>query len=243
MVLNDRGLRITLVLLLDGETKVATLSLSTANVEVSLDGDAMDVNASMGNLLLTDDSVTQTKLPEFKQLLSIEGDNLAQLRYQKFDAENSVERGISSSIELRTGSLKFHFLVSPMNSIYIFLLKFARLKAVYDTAAEAAVQSASGIERMGFELFVRAPIIVVPIDPIQLEDRFSMKLGEITAQNSFDGLEQTIDASLTGLQMTSVADSKSRLKIIDDVTISTKITQISGIDRSKILDTPDFKVS
>lgn len=242
MVLNDLGLRITLVLLLDGETKVATLSLSTANVEVSLDGDAMDVNASMGNLL-TDDSVTQTKLPEFKQLLSIEGDNLAQLRYQKFDAENSVERGISSSIELRTGSLKFHFLVSPMNSIYIFLLKFARLKAVYDTAAEAAVQSASGIERMGFELFVRAPIIVVPIDPIQLEDRFSMKLGEITAQNSFDGSEQTIDASLTGLQMTSVADSKSRLKIIDDVTISTKITQISGIDRSKILDTPDFKVS
>ena len=232
--------------MVDGETKIATLALSTANVKVELGGDAMDVNASMGDLLLTDDSDRQTKLPEFKRLLSIEGDNLAELRYQTFDSEETKQRGVSSAVRMETGVLKFHFLVTPLNRIYLFLLKFARLKAIYDTAAEAAVQRASEIERMAFEVLFRAPIIVVPIDPTELGDSFSMKLGEISAKNSFDGPRQIVDASLSGLQLASLSgttDGVSRLKVIDDVTVSTTVTQTIGIDRSKVLDTPDFKVS
>ncbi|KAI5124698.1 hypothetical protein M0805_004304 [Coniferiporia weirii] len=222
------------VLLLNGKVGVATLSLSTANVEVTISGDDMNVTARLGNLLLTDDSSLQTKSPKFKQLLSIERDDLAELRYRTFNADESARRGANSAVTLATGSLKLHFLESPLNSIYLFLLKFARLKGIYDAATEAAVQQASKVERMVFQLNVRSPIIVFPVDPARLEDTFTLELGKFSAQNEFDGSSQRISATLKGLQLSSTFcydDDMSRLKVINDVSVTTEITQTVSIGR------------
>lgn len=205
----------------------------------------MSMTARLGNLLLIDDSSLQTKAKSFKQLLSIEGSNLAELRYETFAPKEAVSKGIKSSLDLKTGALKFHLLVTPLNNIYLLLLKFARFKALYDAATEAAVQRASEIERMSVHLAIRAPIIVVPIDPVNLEDEFTMKLGEIIAENEYNGPSQKIIASLHGLKLSSTnydSNNPSTLKIIEDVNVMTDILQTSSIDRLGNIKTPDFKV-
>lgn len=230
-------------MLIDGEVSIATLSLSTANVEVTLINGGLDVRAHLGDMLLTDDSPVQTKLPEFKRLLSIEGNEFAELTYRKFNMVEASRRGINSEVDLTTGALKLHFLDRPLNRMYLFLLKFARLKGIYDAAAEAAVQRASEVEKMVFQLNIRSPIVVFPADPVKLKDVLTLKLGGLSAKNEFSPA-QRITASLDGLQLASsfYYESASHLKMIEDVTISADVAQADpehipeGMDPSELAD-------
>ncbi|KAL5518944.1 VPS13 [Sanghuangporus vaninii] len=232
------------VLLLDNAATLANLSLSTANVDVDLGEDGMVVVARLGKLQLTDESPLKAKSPDFKHLLSIEGDEFAELRYKSFTPVQSLQEGINSSVDLTTGSLKLHFLEAPLNRIYLFLLKFARLKGLYDAAAEVAVQQAAKVERMAFQLLVRSPIIIFPVDPSRSDDVFTLKLGELEAHNKYESSAQLIIGSLNGIQLASLfhVAGKSELKIIDDVNISTEIIQSQLADIQSQAEIPEFKV-
>lgn len=204
----------------------------------------MTVVARLGNLQLTDESPLQAKSPDFKHLLSIEGDEFAELRYESFSPAQSLQKGINSYVNLTTGSLKLRFREAPLNRIYLFLLKFARLKGLYDAAASVAVQQAAKVERMGFRLNVRSPILIFPVDPSRLEDVFTLKLGELDAHNEYEGSTQFVMGSLSGIQLASlfyIAD-KAELRIIDDVNISTEVaqSQLSGVQPQ--VEIPEFKV-
>ncbi|EJD03959.1 vacuolar protein sorting-associated protein vps13 [Fomitiporia mediterranea MF3/22] len=231
------------VLLLEKSDSIATMSLSTANVDVDLEENGLVVIARLGSLKLTDDSPIQTRSPEFKHLLSIKGDELAELRYESFSPAEAIQKGINSSVNLTTGSLKLHFLEAPLNSMYLFLMKFARLKGLYDAATEVAVQRAAQVERMAFHLSVRSPIVVFPVDPTHLEDVFVLRLGELSTQNEFDSSTQLITGSLNGIQLTSLffEEGKARLNIIDDVNVSTEITQAGAGSYDPKADTAEFK--
>ncbi|KAH8120322.1 vacuolar protein sorting-associated protein vps13 [Phellopilus nigrolimitatus] len=231
------------ICLMDVGVGVATLSLSTANVEVFLTDGNINVTAKLGDLLLTDDSPLQTMSSKFKQLLSIEGDDLLELRYEAFGADEAAHKGVNSSVNMTAGSLKFHFLDGPLNSIYLFLLKFARLKGLYDAATEAAVQQASKVEGMAFQLNISSPIVVFPVDPAHLEDVFTLKLGKLLAQNRFEHPSQHISATLNGLQLTSMfcVDDVSHLKIVDDLNISMNATQTGDVSHLGV-ETPEFKI-
>jgi vacuolar protein sorting-associated protein 13A/C len=98
---------------------------------------------------------------------------------------------------------------------------------------------------MQFDVSVKSPIIVFPSDPARSPDRLTMRLGELSASNSFDGPSSTITAGLTGIQLTSdfkAADGASTLKIIDDINIFADIKQATGIDRSVDFNHPDSQV-
>lgn len=234
------------VLLINDDRQLATLSLSTADVTVLLHADTLLVTTRLGNLLITDDSSVQTTIPEFKQILSIEGDDFAEFRYQTFDPRDTeTYKGVKSAVHLKAGSLKLHFLEQASHDIYLFLIKLARLKGLYDAATQAAVQKAAEIERMSFEISVKTPIIIFPADATRTRDVLTMRLGEIVAQNNFRDEKQNISASLRGIQLTSTTytqDDPLILKIIDDVDIATEVTQTTGIDRSKDVDFPDYQV-
>lgn len=226
--------------------KLSTLSLSTANVSVLLGNNTMLVTGRLGSLNLVDDSEMYIIHPQFKQILSIEGDSFAEFSYQTFDpADHETYTGIKSKVHLAAGSIKINFLQEPLHDIYLFLTKLARLKGVYDAATQAAVQRAQEIERMQFDVSVKTPIIVFPSDSPNSSDRLTMRLGELSANNSFDGPSSTITAGLTGIQLASdfkAADGPSTLKIIDDIDIFTDIKQTTGIDRSTDFNRPDSQV-
>lgn len=235
------------MLLINEDVQIATLSLSTADVAILLRGSTMRVNARLGSLSLTDDSDTRTSLAEFKDILSIEGSNFADFQYQTFDpSDKATYKGYNSSVYLSTGSLKVHYLENPLHNIYVFLLKLAEFKGLYDAATEAAVQRASEIERMQFNVIIKSPIIIFPSNPQESIDILTMHLGEFNASNSYDDVGGHIKAGVSGILLASTMyyDNKpSILKLIDDINIDAKITQYAGIDRSKELDRPDTQVS
>ena len=204
---------------------IATLSLSTADASVTL-SNTMNVHVRLGNLSLSDDSGTEASSPDFKKLMFMEGEHLAELKYLTFDPQDpEAEKGLNS-VSLTAASVTFHYLEQPLHDIYVFFLKLARLKGLYDTATEAAVQRASEIERMGFSISVRTPIIVFPSNPSSSRDSLTMRLGEITASNTYqDGVPKT-QASLHGMQLISTIfydGMPTTLKMIDDIAIDTEI--------------------
>jgi vacuolar protein sorting-associated protein 13A/C len=216
------------VTLTNSGARIATLSLSTADASVLL-GNAMNVHVRLGSLSLSDDSGTETASPNFKKLLFIEGEHLAELKYLTFDPQDpETEKGINSSVSLTAASVAFHYLEQPLHDIYVFFMKLARLKGLYDAATEVAVQRASKIERMGFSVSVKTPIIIFPNNPSSSHDSLTMRLGEITASNAYrDGIPRT-EASLRGMQLVSTIfyDGKpTTLKMIDDIAIVTEVVQ------------------
>lgn len=237
---------LVVVVLMNNGVNLSTLSLSTANVSVLLGKNTMLVTGRLGSLNLIDDSEMYIIHPQFKQILSIEGNSFAEFSYQTFDpTDHETYTGIKSKVHLAAGSIKINFLQEPLHDIYLFLTKLARLKGVYDAATQAAVQRAQEIERMQFDVSVKTPIIIFPSDSRNSSDRLTMRLGELTANNSFDGPSSTITAGLTGIQLASdfkAADGPSTLKIIDDIDIFTDIKQTTGIDRSADFNRPDSQV-
>lgn len=226
---------------------MATLSLSTANGSILLHANTMQVNFRLGSLSLVDDSPLQTTIPEYKQILSIEGDNFADFRYQTFDpADKETYKGIKSSVYLATGSLRVHYLQEPLHQIYIFLLRLAKLKGLYDAATQAAAQSVAEIERMQFDISIKSPILIFPSNPESSSDVLTLRLGEFAARNSYEGLTNKTNASLRGIRLSSTLSHDGQLhtlKMIDDIDATADVTQAGGIDREQDLECPDTAVS
>ncbi|KAJ7706184.1 vacuolar protein sorting-associated protein 13 [Mycena rosella] len=235
------------VILIHGIMSLATLSLSTADVAVIVLPKTLQVTGRLGSLALSNDSAAHPVRDEFKQILSIEGQNFADFRYQTFDPEDDTYTGVKSSVSLNAASVKFHFLEGPLHDIFLFLLKLAKLKGLYDAATQVAVQRASEIERMQFDVSVKSPIVVFPSDPNRSRDVLVLRLGEITAKNSYEAVLNKTIASLSGIQLVSnfyAADNTaSALKIVDDIDVNADVVQTSGIDRNKDSDYPDTQVS
>jgi vacuolar protein sorting-associated protein 13A/C len=162
----------------------------------------------------------------------IEGEHLAEFKYLTFGPQDpEIKKGINSSVSLTAASVAFHYLEQPLHDIYVFFLKLARLKGLYDTATEVAVQRASEIERMGFSVSVKTPIIIFPSDPSSSHDSLTMRLGEITASNAYRNGTPRTEASVRGMQLVSTIFYEGKpttLKMIDDIAIVTEVVQSGG---------------
>lgn len=93
---------------------------------------------------------------------------------------------------------------------------------------QVAVQRASEIERMKFEISVKSPILVFPSDVTSSRDTLTMRLGEITANNAYESDKLKTSASLRGIQLVSTLyhnSQPSALKIIDDIEIVADVVQ------------------
>jgi len=193
------------------------------------------VGARLGALSLEDLTESAVADPAFKKLLAIEGGDLADFSYETFDpSDTETFPGYNSSIHLRAGSFKFTFMEQPIRDLMIWATKFATMKAVYDAASQAAVQRASEVTRIHYDVVVKTPIIVLPRDGLVSHDRLVLQLGEIVANNQYLGDANdmaTIEAGLSGINVTSeivVDDKKSSLQMVNNVAITAKIKQAGG---------------
>lgn len=242
LVLNDDG------------TRLATLSLQAADVSVLLRGPFMRVAAQLGNLSLTDDYQSDN-LAEYKMLLSIEGDNLADFSYEKYDASEATYPGYDSQVYLRTGSFRLVFVEEPVHRILRFLTKFARMKAVYDAATSAAAQSATEMQqqanKMRYDVLAKTPIIILPRSG-QSSDAIVANLGEMSVKNTFsqdekEGLSVThIEAGLRKIRLASTSgagDAASEIQMLKNVDLGFDISIVENADRGEQgSDRPDTEV-
>ncbi|OBA21906.1 vacuolar protein sorting-associated protein 13 [Metschnikowia bicuspidata var. bicuspidata NRRL YB-4993] len=181
-----------IVVLNEDGIKLATLQLSTALIKVLVLPVELQVNGKLGALTLHDES--NQGLPRnsvFRSLVSIEGDNLAEFSYKTFDPETHNEP-YQSSIEFTTAATKVNFVEEAFVKIFSYLNKFQRMKAIYDSAREAAINQANQIDNAGkikLNILVRAPIVHFPKfveGHTDNHDVLIAELGELYLSNVFE---------------------------------------------------------
>lgn len=248
MILNNDGIRL------------ATLSFNHADVGVYLSGKTMRIATKLGDLSLVDDiNVGASENSSLRRLVTIQGDELADFRYETFDQNNEkAYPGYDSSIFLRAGSIKVNFQDEPFRKIIEFLVKFGKMQAIYNAARQAAANQAQQIQqstsRMKFDVVVNTPIIVFPgaIVPDRPErDLITAYLGEIYAQNKFVSLDDSQDAQIAmklsagirNVRLTSLFhyanDKSEELEMIDHVDLGFNITYAEHQRGSK---RPDMEI-
>lgn len=236
--------RVAVILNNDG-IRLATLALSSAEVGVFLMGKTMSVSAKLGNLSLIDD-INQgvDEKSSLRQLVSIQGDELMDFRYETFDAASSSYPGHDNSIFLRAGSLKVNFVTEPFRKIMEFGVKFGKMQAIFNAAREAAANQASKVQesagKMHFDVVISTPIVAFPrmvITDNPERDLMTAYLGEIYASNKFVPLDDSkgadtankLSAGVRNIRLTSrfhYAEEKAEeLELIDKVDIDFNITQ------------------
>ncbi|KPM34288.1 Vacuolar protein sorting-associated protein 13 [Neonectria ditissima] len=246
LILNNDGIRL------------ATLSFNKADAKIFLRGGTMRVSARLGDLSLVDD-VNQgvSEDSNLRQLVTIQGDDLADFRYETFDSKNpKTYPGYDSSIYLRAGSVKINFVEEPFRKIIDFLVKFGKMQALYNAARQAAMNQANQMQqspsRFQFDVVVNTPIVVFPrviIPGRPKRDLVTAYLGEIYAQNKFTPLDDSEDAEIAmkitagirNIKLTSdfhYSDNKSEeLEMIDHVDLGFKIIYAEHRNGAKRPDT------
>ncbi|CDK24504.1 unnamed protein product [Kuraishia capsulata CBS 1993] len=243
LVLNDDGI------------KLATMKLSQADVEVYLLPEKMKVLAKLGGLSLHDEvNEGSSRDSIMRNLISIEGEELAELHYETFDVAINKE-DYNSLISFHTGSIKINYVEHPFNRILAFLSQFQRMKYIYDRAREAALNQAGNIDgagRMRFDILIKTPIIVFPriVDPRKdIFDRITFNLGEIYLNNKFEKTgEDLLNMISMGMRSTKMSSelhfenyTKQSLEIIDGLDIGFNINycDVPSVHRPTMIVTGD----
>lgn len=233
MILNNDGIRL------------ATLAFNQADVGVFLLGGTMRISSRLGNLSLTDDiNLGVSEDSDLRKLIAIQGDDLADFRYETFDAKNVITYpGYDSSIFLRAGSIKVNFVEEPFRKIIDFLVKFGKMQAIYNAARQAAANQANQLQqnhnRTKFDVVINTPIVVFPrvvMPGRPKRDLLTAYLGEIYAQNRFSPLDDSENAEITmklsvgirNIRLTSLlhytGDRAEELELIDHVDLGFEVT-------------------
>lgn len=233
LVLNNDGIRL------------ATLSFNHADVGVFILGSTMRISTKLGDLSLVDDvNLGVSEDSSIRKLIAIQGDDLADFRYETFDSKNEKSYpGYDSSIYLRVGSMKVNFLQEPFRKIVDFLVKFGKMQAIYNAARQAAANQAQQLQqstsRIKLDVVINTPIVVFPsaVTPGQPKrDLVTAYLGEIYAQNKFGPLDDSensevammMSAGIRNIKLTSLFHysngESEELELIDHVDLGFKIT-------------------
>jgi vacuolar protein sorting-associated protein 13A/C len=242
--------RIAVILNNDG-IRLATLSLTSAQVSVFLVGPTMQVGARLGNLSLLDD-INQGVSEEssLRQLVSIQGNELADFRYETFDPKSSSYPGHDTAIFLRSGSVKVNFVTEPFRKIMEFGVKFGKMQAIFNAARQAAANQANKVQestgKMHFDVKINTPIVAFPrmvITETPERDLMTAYLGEIYANNKFEPLDggmtaNKLSADIHNIRLTSTFhytnDQSEELEMIDKVDLDFNLTQTEhrpGVER------------
>ncbi|KAK4695061.1 vacuolar protein sorting-associated protein 13A/C, partial [Lecanoromycetidae sp. Uapishka_2] len=242
LILNNDGIRL------------ATLTLNRADVGLFLSGGSMNVAARLGKLSLVDD-INQGASADspLRQLVAIQGDQLADFKYDTFDAKSKNYPGYDSKIYLRSGSIRINFLEEPFRKIINFLVKFGKMQAIFNAARQAAANQASQMQestsKMHFDVLIKTPILVFPrvMTADKPRDLLTAYLGEIYASNEFvyfGSMEgNKISAGIRNVRLTSEFhyddDVHEELEMIDKVDLDFKVTSAEHQSDSK---RPDLEV-
>ena len=248
---------IALILNNDG-IRLATLRLNTADVGILLAGGSMRIGGRLGSLSLIDDINQGAAVDSsLRQLVTIQGDELADFKYQTFSAKDESYPGYDTEVYLRSGSIKVNFLDEPFRKIIEFLVKFGKMQAIFNAAREAAANQANQMQenagKMHFDVLIKTPIIVFPRVTMaeKPRDLLTAYLGEIYASNEFVPLDDSehytvankLSAGIRNIRMTSdfhyEDDQPEELEMIDKVDLDFNITYVEHQDHVK---RPDLEI-
>ncbi|KAH8596858.1 putative vacuolar protein sorting-associated protein 13 [Bisporella sp. PMI_857] len=254
------GLKSVHLILNNDGIRLATLSLSRADVGIFILNPTMRIAAKLGDLTLLDD-VNQgaSKDSNLRKLITIQGKELADFRYETFDSQSpETYPGYDSSIFLHAGSIKLNFVEEPFRKIIDFVVKFGKMQAIFNAARQAAANQATQIQnstgRFKFDVNIKTPIVVFPrvmIAGRPKRDLITACLGEIYAENKFVPLDDSknsqiatkLSAGIRNIRLTSEFyfenEKYEELELIDKVDLSFLMTYAEHTSKSK---RPDIEI-
>lgn len=237
------GLERIILVLLDDHVKLATMQLNTGDVNVVVFPERLKVHFKLGALTLHDEINEGSPRDSIsRKLVSIEGEDLAEVFYETYDAQTNVNL-FSSKVEFKTGSMRVNLIEEPLKKIMGYIMNFLRMKSLFDSARDSNYNKISPAQiddnnnnKMSYDILIKTPIIVFPkLEGTNLRnyDNFTAYLGEFRANNVFEKIEEKngailskIIASLTSTQVTSdfyFDGRKQFLNIIDGIDMTFKI--------------------
>lgn len=194
-------------------TRLATGELSLGDLSTIIMDGQVNVAAKFANFTLTDNLTNHSagQHTNSNQLLTIQGEELIDLRYNSFISGRKDYPGYDHALYLRMGSAQFNFLEQPVHQFMDYLSKFAEMKSTYDMARQAALESAQQLgqaaTKMHFDVVIKTPVVLFPEFHQHASDVVVAHLGEIWASNTFvdesDGCINTIRAGLRAINLTS----------------------------------------
>ncbi|KAJ5815089.1 hypothetical protein N7474_006866 [Penicillium riverlandense] len=227
---------IALILNNDG-VRLATLSLNTADVGIFLVGRAMTIQSRIGSLTLVDDvNLGASEESDIRRLMTIEGDNFADFKYETFDPESETYPGYDSEVYLRSGSIKINFLEEPYRKIINFLVKFGKMQAIFNAARQAAANQANQLQenasRMRLDIVVKTPIVVFPrvVADDRPRDTITAHLGEIYAKNEFVPMDDSKDSPAVNVISTGVRNIRLTSNLHFDGGVSEELEMIQKVN-------------
>ncbi|MBW0511080.1 hypothetical protein O181_050795 [Austropuccinia psidii MF-1] len=127
----------------------------------------MRFKAHLGNLTVHD-YIAQTQHAKIQSLVVIQGDDLANLQYDTFSWDGCITYpGYDSMLSLRSVSIQSMFVEDTCHHILVFFSKISQLKAVMDTARQAAHQQVSGFmqntSNTHYDVLIRTANITSPL--------------------------------------------------------------------------------
>ncbi|KAJ2597508.1 Vacuolar protein sorting-associated protein 13 [Coemansia sp. RSA 1721] len=163
----------------DDGSPIALLSVTKATMRVIVTEEIL-VEAKIGNITLTDQLDLVPSGMQYQQelsdprrlLLFIQGDELADLRYETFDPHALNYPGHNASVKLRLGAAHMAFIERPIRELMLFGSRFSAMHGLFEAARQAAANGTSQLteEMMGgnqkyhFDIVMSAPVISFPRD-------------------------------------------------------------------------------
>ncbi|KAI8610486.1 hypothetical protein BC830DRAFT_1069804 [Chytriomyces sp. MP71] len=206
--------------------RVATASFGNLNLKVTFKGGRMFVNGRLGNLSIVDDVIRSENARASRQLLKIEGSEVADFFYETFSPLLPDYPGYDSFLKLRAASARITFMEPLLNELSSFLSEFLKMHMLMD-AARKAIEYQEVNARSKYDLDIESPIIEFPDSTHKSDKTMLMYLGRIVTKNDFfiatDGsVSNKIAADILSMKLRSnfpADDSEGLGELMEDVNI------------------------
>lgn len=238
----------------DETSRIGTLVLAKGELHVLLLPQKMRVDLKSEGFELFDDFQTNyDKDSVFRKLISMNGKELFDLKYETFDPETN-DRDYDSLLRYSTGSMQVNFIEDSVNRYVNYFYKFSQMKTLFDRARQIAynqVPSMDTVNNMKMEILVRAPEIRFPKSSLmsfENVDSLNVYLGELSVNNYFVDTGRStkankIDFDVRNTRITSIFNYANgvgqSLDIVDDLGLHIDLVH----DSTPLTDDAIFNVS
>ncbi|KAJ3088925.1 hypothetical protein HK100_007908, partial [Physocladia obscura] len=223
--------------------KIATASFGALFLTVTFKFGKMFVSGRLGNLSIVDDAIR----PEYgadwsREMLKIEGSEVADFDYETFNILSSDYPGYDSFLRFRAASAKLTFMEPLLNDLSNYMSQFLKMHMIMDAARKAVeYQEING--KMKYDLDIESPIILFRDTVNRTNKSVWMYLGKILAKNDFviteDGsLLSTVSAKIMAMKLVSnfpVGGADCMVKIVEDVNINAVCEFLKAAEDSETL--------
>ncbi|KAJ3192438.1 hypothetical protein HK101_006567 [Irineochytrium annulatum] len=215
---------------------IATTSFGAGQLSLTLKQTKTSIAGRLGNLSIVDNVERVGNSRAFKQLLRIEGSEVADFTLDTYAPNDPDYPGYDSSLKLRTASVRLTYIEPLLAEMLTYFKEFARMHVLLDSARRAAAaQEQTG--KFHFDLQIETPILEFPDVSLTSGNMISMYLGRISARNEFttaDGRDiNEVIADVQALKLVSnFSDQKvESVQMIEDVNIHTRLAMSGSSDK------------